>query len=412
MDMIYKKLHKTIENITSKAFESEEKMIASVIDEFVHDNIQEIIGGRLWKLYPDEGCYRIVYQTGKMGLIKKSFQINVSEYPVMDLFVNERTIFGHETNHELMQKGILKFAASGVGDKIKINGKYYYEYLVAYNRKILNEEVKYLLNIMASVLTSKIRHRRSSKTEKSLMEDLDKARQLQRSILPQHEYVFHDYDIYGLTVPAEMVGGDFFDYLESKGEKDRVGVILGDAASKGVSAAAEAMYISGALRMASTFEIKIAPLMKRMNALVNQIFSDDKFSSLFYGELSNDKNGLFLFANAGHNPPFFLKKGTNEIILLNPTGPVLGPSPKASYMVENVNFDPGDVLLIYSDGVVESQDAEGEFYEENRLKNILIRNRNEGAKKIALKIIEDVIKFSKNGQYNDDKTLVVIKKRG
>ncbi|MBV6513465.1 MAG: hypothetical protein FMNOHCHN_02998 [Ignavibacteriaceae bacterium] len=410
--MIYKKLHKTIEDVTSKAFESEEKMITSVIDEFVHDKIQEIIGGRLWKLFPDEGCYRIVYQTGKMGLIKKNFEIKVSDYSFMDLFVNERTIFGHETNHELMKKGIFKFAASGVGDRIKISGKYYYEYLVAYNRSVLNEEFKYLLNIMASVLTSKIRLRRSSKSAKTLMEDLDKARQLQRSILPQHEYVFFDYDIYGLTVPAEMVGGDFFDYLESKGEKDRIGIILGDAASKGVSAAAEAMYISGALRMASTFEIKIAPLMKRMNALVNQIFSDDKFTSLFYGELSNDKTGLFLFASAGHNPSFFLKKGAKDVILLNPTGPVLGPSPKASYTVENVNFNPGDILLIYSDGVVESQNADGEFYEESRLKNMLIRNSNKSAREIALKIIEDVIKFSKNGQYNDDKTLVIIKKRG
>ena len=98
--------------------------------------------------------------------------------------------------------------------------------------------------------------------------------------MPEHEYQFHNYELFGITQPAEIVGGDFFDYLEIGDDNDRLGIVVGDAASKGVSAAAEAMYISGALRMAASFEIKIAPLMKRMNQLVNQIFADDKFASL------------------------------------------------------------------------------------------------------------------------------------
>lgn len=408
--MMYKKLHRTIETVTSKLFATEEEMLISVIDEFVHDNIQEITGGRLWKLFPDEGCYKIVYQTGKMEKIKKDFVLPVDNYPVLSMFIKERTVVGMETNDELMKRGIFKFAASGIGDRKKISGNSYYEYLVAYNRENVTQEFTYLLNIIASVLTSKIRQKRSDSSERHLLEDLDKARQLQRSILPQHEYTYHDYEIYGLTIPAEIVGGDFFDYLESGADKERIGIALGDAASKGVSAAAEAMYISGALRMATTFELKIAPLMKRMNGLVNRIFADDKFSSLFYGELSTDKTGLFLFANAGHNPPMFLKHGSNQIILLNPTGPVLGPSPEAIYTVENVNFSPGDLLVIYSDGVVESANDKGIFYEEERLKKIILANRKLTPKQIALKIVDDVIKFSKNGSYTDDKTLVIIKK--
>lgn len=408
--MMYKKLHRTIETITSQTFAAEEDMLVSVIDSFVHDKIQEITGGRLWKLFPDQGHYKIVYQTGKMGKIKKDFTLPVNNYPMLEMFIKERTVSGMETNHELMKRGIFKFAASGIGDKKRISGKYYYEYLIAYNRENVDQEFTYLLNIIASVLTSKIRQKRSDSSEKHLLADLDKARQLQRSILPQHEYSYHDYEIYGLTLPAEIVGGDFFDYLESGVDKERLGIALGDAASKGVSAAAEAMYISGALRMATTFELKIAPLMKRMNGLVNRIFDDDKFSSLFYGELSTDKTGLFLFANAGHNPPMFLRNGTNNIVLLNPTGPVLGPSPEAVYTVENVNFSPGDLLVIYSDGVVEAANTKDEFYEENRLKKVILANRKLSPKQIALKIIDDVIAFSKNGTYTDDKTLVIIKK--
>ena len=190
-----------------------------------------------------------------------------------------------------------------------------------------------------------------------------------------------------------------------------MGVALGDAASKGVGAAAEAMYISGALRMASNFEIKIAPLMRRMNKQINKIFDDDKFATFFYGELSSDKSGLFLYSNAGHNPPIFLKKNTDDIIRLYPTGPVFGPVPNANYQVENINFSGGDILLIYSDGITDSSNREFENYDEERLINTLINNRDRTVKEMTLAILEDVIKFSTGGKYSDDKSLILIKRR-
>ncbi len=170
------------------------------------------------------------------------------------------------------------------------------------------------------------------------------------------------------------------------------------------------MYISGALRMASSFEIKIVALMRRMNQLVNIIFDDDKFASLFYGELTNHKEGLFLFANAGHNPPIFLNSKTDEIELLHPTGPVLGPAPNAGYYLESVNFSKGDVLLLFSDGVTESADVSFNQYGDDRLIAKFKELKNHTPKEIAVKILEDVINFSKNGQYSDDKTLLVIKR--
>jgi sigma-B regulation protein RsbU (phosphoserine phosphatase) len=172
------------------------------------------------------------------------------------------------------------------------------------------------------------------------------------------------------------------------------------------------MYISGAIRMASTFQIKISSMMKRLNQLVNKIFSDDRFISLFYGEVSNDSNGLFLYANAGHNPPMFLKRETNEVTCLTATGPLLGPAPHSSYKTDSVNFDYGDILVIYSDGITEAADDKFEFYEEERLKEIIIKNKNETPKKIALNILEDVQKFSTlDSKYQDDKTIVVIQRK-
>ncbi|MFO7446896.1 MAG: PP2C family protein-serine/threonine phosphatase [Ignavibacteriaceae bacterium] len=408
--MNQKKLHRMIEEIASQHFSSENEMLITVLNQIVENESINITGGRIWKLSTIEETYQLLYQTGKVEQINPDFKVRVDEYPQFERLAKERTIFGSETNKVLLKKGIFKYSASGVGEKIKINSKPYYEYLLALNTDDINEEFGIALNIIATALTSQIKQKRLSTRATALRADIDKGRELQKSILPEHEYRFHNYELFGITNPAEIVGGDFFDYLEIGGEHDRVAVTVGDAASKGVGAAAEAMYISGAMRMASTFEIKITPLMKRMNELVNRIFADDKFASLFYGELSTDKSGLFLYANAGHNPPYFIKHNSDEIILLNPTGPVLGPAPNAKYTIDSINFDKDDVLLIYSDGVTESTDEQFNAYGEERLCDLLRKTKHLTPKEINYAILEDVIKYSKYGQYHDDKTLVVIKR--
>ena len=409
--MNQKKLHRTIETIASKHFDSEYEMLISVLNQVVEDEQLNINGGRIWVLNPEAKGYKLLYQIGKVAKINPDFYLKIKDYPVFEQIVKERTILGDETNTVLRKKGIFKYSASGVGDKIKIDGKPFYEYLLALNSEQIDDEFRYRLNIIATALTSRLKQKKISASEQLLKAGLDKARQLQKSILPEHEYVFRNYDLYGITYPAEIVGGDFFDYLRVGDDPDRLGVVVGDAASKGVSAAAEAMYISGAIRMASTFEIKIAALMKKTNQLVNKIFSDDKFASLFYGELSRDDNGLFLYANAGHNPPLFIRKDSDEIIHLDSTGPLLGPTPNAKYVVNSLNINSGDVLVIFSDGVVEAANTEFEMYDDYRLENLLREVKHLSSKEIAYSIIESVIKFSVNGKYTDDKTLVIIKKR-
>ena len=278
------------------------------------------------------------------------------------------------------------------------------------NSEKLNEDFRLNLNIISTALTAQIKQRRISDSVNHLKADIDKARLLQKSILPEHEFKFHEYELYGITNPAEIVSGDFFDYLQHGSESERLGIAIGDAASKGIGAAAEAMYISGALRMASGFELKIAALMRRMNQLVNLIFEDDKFTSLFYGELTTHKGGLFLYANAGHNPPIFLKAKTGEAEFLEPTGPVLGPAPDAKYHVDSINFTKGDILLLYSDGITETANDKFDQYGDENLVKILRSLSNLTPKEIALGILDQVVKFSKEGKYSDDMTLVVIKK--
>lgn len=408
--MDQKKLHRTIENIASQKFTDEQEMLIYVLDQIVYDKSFNISGGRIWKLDIEQHAYKLIYQTGMMEKIDPKFRIILKYYPEFDRIAKERTILADETLTELKKKGIFKYSATGVGNKIKLNNKIYYEYILALNSDSLDEEFRLNMSIIATALTSQIKQRRIIASATNLKADIDKARQLQRSILPEHEYRFHSFDIFGLTHPAEIVGGDFFDFLQIGEDKDRLGIAVGDAASKGIAAAAEAMYISGALRMASNFEIKISPMMKKMNQLVNKIFEDDKFSSLFYGEISIDKKGLFLYTNAGHNPPIFYNSRKNRIEYLLVTGPVLGPVPHAKYDIESINIYPNDILLIFTDGIIDSTNSKGEAYPDIRLVQILKQNKNKTPKEIVMIILEDILKFTKNGTYSDDKTIVVIKR--
>jgi len=410
MPIDQKKLHRLVESIASGKFKTEEEMLITTVNEIVGNENIDVTGGRIWKLNTQTETYQLLYQTGNIGKIDTSFQIDIHRYAILDLIAKQRTILGKETISTLRKKGIFKYSASGVGGRKKIKDKFYYDYLLALNSNKIDEDFRINLNMIATAITSQIKQRRSAESVNYLKADIDKARQLQKSILPEHEFKFHDYDLYGITNPADIVGGDFFDYLEHEEEQDRLGITIGDAASKGVGAAAEAMYISGALRMASGFEIKIVTLMRKINQLVNRIFEDDKFASLFYGELSTHSTGLFLYANAGHNPPIFIKAKSETAEFLQPTGPVLGPAPNAKYHIDSINFSKGDVLLIYSDGITESADEKFEPYGDEKLLSKLKSLVKLTPKEIALGILDDVIRFSKNGKYSDDMTLVVIKK--
>lgn len=408
--MDQRKLLKLVESIASKHFSSEKELLISVLDQIVENENIKVTGGRIWELDKDRKSYKILYQTGNFEKLNPGFELKVEDYPTFSIIARERTILRDETNEVLLGKGIFKYSASGVGSKIKLNGHRYFEYLLALNSDKIDNKLRLNLNIIATALTSQIKQRRYSASAFHLKENIDKARQLQKSILPEHEYHFGDYEIYGVTDPAEIVSGDFFDYIEAGGEGERLGIVIGDAASKGVGAAAEAMYISGALRMASSFEIQITPLMRRMNMLVNKIFEDDKFASLFYGELLIHKSGLFLYANAGHNPPIFYKAETGETELLDTTGPLLGPAPNAPYYMESINFQKNDILLLFSDGITETADTEFEQYGDDRLVMKLKEVSSLSPKEIVSTVLEDVVKYSKDGSYTDDKTLVVIKK--
>ncbi len=408
--MNQRKLFRTIEHLTQESFKSNDEMLIRVLEEIIHHENINITGGRVWTLTPSKKSYVLVGQNGDLSNIEDHFSLRISENPVFYEIGKQRSILANETNPYLRKKGITKYSATGVGERVQAGNQKLYQFILALNSPTLNQDLLDTMNIISSAVSSALRNRKISEQKKSLERDIDQAREIQRSILPAHEYTFGPYQLFGVSVAERIVGGDFFDYLAMSNLEDRLGVVVGDAASKGLPAAIQALYISGALRMGASFETKVSTIVKRLNNLVHHTFPDERFVTLFYLELINNKKGLALYCNAGHNSPFHYSSKTGTITQLDSTGPVLGLSPEQRYTTEAVNLSKGDILLIYTDGVTEAMNANKELFGEDRLAAKLLEYKDLSAKEITQKLFEDIQVYSAQGTYSDDKTIVMIKR--
>ena len=404
------RLYRTIESLSEQKFRTDEQLLNTVLERIIRNEEIPIKGGRIWKLEPTQGTYRLTHQCGDMDPIKKNFRLRILSYPMFLQLGRKQTIVTAETNRYLRQRGIRLYSATGIGEKVQWKGYSLYPYVIGFNAEYMKQDEAYALNIISNVLTSALKNKRIESKAAALEKDLDKAREIQRSILPEHEMRFHPYELYGVSLPERIVGGDFFDYMQASGDKDRLGVVIGDAASKGLSAAAQALYVSGALRMGVEYQTKMDTFIGKINRLVNKTFTTEHFLSMVYIELTTSEKGLIFYVNAGHNNPILLHDKTDEVEMLPATGQILGPFPNEKYKTDFTFMKRGDILVLYTDGITEAANEAGEMYGEQRLINIVKANRTRSSKELCQLILEEVQMHNRSVEYSDDKTILVIKK--
>ncbi len=249
-----------------------------------------------------------------------------------------------------------------------------------------------------------------------LRDDVISMRELQRRIMPRasETVVFNDFDIYGRTVPLAIVGGDFYDFVELEkrfGIKNRFGIIIADASGHGLSAAMlirdfnTAIYTG--ISFQSYYERETTPLLfTKINKRMYSSSQPNQFISAFYGELHLD--GLFKYINAGHPAPIVLKRN-GEIVELNHGGPVLGAVYDfgADYQVGTVHVKPGDVLALFTDGIIEATNRKGEEFGFHRLVETIARNHERTSQQIFSAIVNRIRRF--RSEISDDLTLIVVK---
>lgn len=413
--MEQRKLYKTLDNIIKEApnYEKNEELLLYVLEQIIKTETTEIIGGRLWILNETKTGYILIDQVGDMDPIEKNYEILVANYPKFKEVGAHRSVMATETDSYLVEKGIRTFSATGVGERYRIRKQdesyFLYQYLIAFNAKNLHDNLTNTLNIISTTLSYLLRTRAIESKAKEDIEEMEKAREIQKNILPDHEQKFGNYEIFGISLPDKIVGGDFFDYLLQEGS-DRLGIVIGDAASKGFSAAAQALYVSGAVKMGVEYSIKMTTMIGKINNLVYETFPSERFVTLFYCEVYEDKKGLCMFVNAGHNSPLFYNNSRGDVQALDATGSVLGLSPNQKYLSDSINLDVNDFLVMFTDGIVEATDENFNFLGEDKLKELVKDNCSLSAKEMCENILEYVQKFSAKATYSDDKTLVVIKR--
>jgi sigma-B regulation protein RsbU (phosphoserine phosphatase) len=412
-----RKLYRTLENALKEAthIKTEPELLKFILKEVINNENIDINGGRLWQLTENKASYKMAEQLGEIEKINKGYTLTLEEYPIFYEVGKNRTIIAKETDKYLSDLGIHLYSATGVGERFKIKDKSgkertVYQYILALNSTQINESLANTLNIISTAISSIMRSRKIESTARAFEKDLVKAREIQRSILPEHEYVFGNYEIFGISVADKIVGGDFFDYLKFGGDTERLGIAIGDAASKGFSAAAQALYVSGALKMGTENELKMTTVVKKINNLVNTVFPNERFVTLFYLEIYSDEKGLCMYVNAGHNSPFHLIYDSDTIEALGSTGGVLGVSPDQEYKIDSFYFKKYDTLVLYTDGLVEATNNKFEFYGEERLRQEILNNKHFPARDIAANILQSVQTFSSRAKYSDDKTIVVVKR--
>ena len=162
--------------------------------------------------------------------------------------------------------------------------------------------------------------------------------------------------------------------------------------------------------MGSGFQTKITSLISRLNNLIYDTFPFERFVTLCYCELTQSRNGLMLYCNAGHCSPLHYRRSSNSCLALESTGALLGIAPHQKYRVEGINLERGDILVLFTDGIPEAQNEHEEQFGEKRIGEIIMNHRDQSARTLATTLLEHVQTFSAHGTYSDDRTIVVIKR--
>ena len=266
----------------------------------------------------------------------------------------------------------------------------------------LDEEwVRETLEFSLNTIRSTVNYSRSTSRFRA---DLEEADEIQRSLLPKEDPRFEGFDIAGKSVAADMVGGDLFDYQYH--DEQVLGIALGDASGHGLPAALLARDVITGLRMGMEHEMKISGVIHKLNRVINRSRLSTKFISLVYGEL--ERNGTFVYVNAGHPPPLLLKESGVE--RLDVGGSILGPIKESVFDRGFAFIDPGDLLVFFSDGIVERVDKDDVPFDEKMLEAFVNKHRAESSREIVEKLFTHLERYGGRAKWRDDATVIVLKR--
>lgn len=267
-----------------------------------------------------------------------------------------------------------------------------------------------LLTVMANIAAIRIEHARLSEVEaveRVLARDMSQAAEIQRRLLPTKVPQMAGVELAGYNAACRTVGGDYYDFIPFPGGE--IGMIVGDVAGKGMPAALLMSSLQARVQVLFDEPHDLASRVTRLNRSISTNCPDNRFITFFVGSL-DPRNGEFTFCNAGHNPGILVRQN-GDVEWLSGGGIILGIMPQATYEQSTRRVEPGDTLVLYSDGVTEARqpNADEEFGEE-RLASIVAELRGQPAASIVEGVIQRLTAWMDGVPAADDVTLVVARR--
>ena len=378
----------------------EEVPIHAMVEAIVKELRDElgIYGARLYERFGEDYVLRVTFPGG--NTVDEVFRVPRS-YPPVEQCLMLGIVYMETDDPRLDPEleaalGVKEFAAVEVAAE---------RYMIGFNVAPGHDhdDIVYSLGVVRHAINQKIR-------EQEMEAIFRQARQIQTSILPKSAPKHGPFDIAGLSDSLDSVGGDLFDYIPI--HEKILGLAIADASGHGFPAALQARDVYMGLRMGMARDMKIVRTVERLNQIIHQSTLTSRFVSMFYGEL--ELSGLFIYVNAGHPAPFFLS-ASGEVHYLEEGGPILGPLPSAVYDRGVVRLCPGDMLVIYTDGLTETHRATDdpaeadEEYGVARLQDVARRHQSQSAQSVIDAIFADLDAWSGDSTPEDDRTVVVVR---
>ena len=240
--------------------------------------------------------------------------------------------------------------------------------------------------------------------KKRLESDLIVASKVQKALLPERPPDFKGLKISFISIPSQIVGGDFYDIFKL-GDK-KLGVAIGDVSGKGAPASILMAILYAGFRSHLKVIYPVVEVVARLNNLITDITAEGYFATFFFGIYNRETKEL-TFTNAGHNSPI-LSREDGSLLRLETGGIVLGFLKDQEYRQETIKLLKGDFLILFTDGITEVMNGKGEEFGEERLINLIQKNRNANPYELKSMILKELKNFNAQEDFSDDVTLALI----
>lgn len=394
---LFRRIERALETIArgSTPLETIRDTAHFLVENFAED--LQITGGRIYAR-DDDGAYELVETFGEVLRAPIGLKID-RHYPGVEIVLDEGSVVMDLSDADLdpnleMAIGTRdRFASIAVSD-----GAYLLSFDVG-SGSTPTDDLLATLNILRLAINQKLR-------EERMLEILEESRRIQTSILPRRIPSYGDFEMAARSVPAEVVGGDFYDFITLT--ETTFNVVVADATGHGLPAALQVRDVFTGLRMGLTRDYKLTRTLERLNAIIHRSRLATKFVSIFLAEL--EVGGTMLYVNAGH-PPGILVRADGSLELLRSGGMIVGPRLDAHYTLDIVRMEPGDLLALYTDGLTEATRPDtGEELSVAGLSRLLRERRTAPLDGLLDSLFEEIRSFSGRELPEDDQTLVLIRR--